>query len=330
MTIPSDPEDRWWCELSGANPKAARDRKSGLVLISAAGNWGEIKIVGTGFIIANGPGFAAVLTAKHVLTEGALRKQRPKRRSAPSALFVPEHSEIPSIEPKDLKALWQGTYNSLSMDCVYAHYTNDLDIACCLIATQGDNEEKKFRPTTIPIDTTIPKKGDVVHLISLAALGSTTVALDKSIREDNMTRQHTITSGVSFRMGVVTGVYLQGYRQFRWPCFTTSIPAEPGMSGGFVTIFRDYEPVTACGVVCADCSSEESRRDLKLSGNSVIACSWTALGMPLPTTIPTPTAERQSIYDFMRSGLMPVASGGIDHLDIQPMDDGGYSIKLKH
>lgn len=57
------------------------------------------QFVGSGFIIGRYEEYAFALTAKHVLTEGAIRSQQPYDNHAPSALFVPPSAESISISP---------------------------------------------------------------------------------------------------------------------------------------------------------------------------------------------------------------------------------------
>jgi hypothetical protein len=119
------------------------------------------------------------------------------------------------------------------------------------------------------------------------------------------------------------------YRQYRWPYFTTSIPAEPGMSGGFVFLPVDGTPVAACGVVSADSFSGEACTDQMQSGNSIIACSWPALGLSIPQAIGGPDGSlSRSLLDMVRSGDVPEPLGGISHLRVISTADGTIQIEM--
>jgi hypothetical protein len=162
------------------------------------------------------------------------------------------------------------------MNVLHVGYNQTLDIACCMVAPQ-DEQDPPFQPVSLPIDTAVPVLGDVAHMVSLENM---TVEEHIPPTDASGTGQVlAVTRRVSIRVGVVTGVYLGGFRQYKWPCFTTSIPAEPGMSGGLVTLPRDGNTIGACGIVCADNSTPEARSNPLQCGESVIACAWTALSL---------------------------------------------------
>lgn len=77
MAIPEDPEGRWWVEVSGANPGIVDSLKPALVAFMGFDRDRLPQIAGTGFIISGDSEKAIVLSAKHVLTEGITRIQRP-------------------------------------------------------------------------------------------------------------------------------------------------------------------------------------------------------------------------------------------------------------
>jgi hypothetical protein len=185
----------------------------------------EASFAGTGFVIAGKPEFALAITAKHVLVEGAGRLQRPLAEFAPSALFLRANVGAPSLDPVKLKVVWMGSEHAEMLNTSYVNYADPLDVACCVVVPQ-DEHVTSFRPTSIPLDTSVLHIGDVVHMVSF---------VDMAISElippaDASGIGQTLSVGlrVCIRIGVVTGIYLEGYRQYRWPCFTTSIPPNRG------------------------------------------------------------------------------------------------------
>lgn len=322
MAIPDDVEQRWWVEVSDSNPAHVDELRSGLLVFVAFTSGGEANIVGSGFVIAGDPRYAVAMTAKHVLSEGVLRTQRPYPRHAPSAVVIPKSSITPSIEPKDLKVFWMGTKNALAMDLVHVEYNDSLDAACCILVPQ-ELDEGSFNPISLPIDVAVPCVGDVVHMVSQDGLSASTDKLDHA-------RRIQLTRRMSVRVGVVTAVHPKGYRQYRWPCFTTSIPAEPGMSGGLVVLPVEGKTIAACGIVCADNSSDGARTNHNERGESVVACTWATLGMGLPESFSAQTIDnRRSLFEFMQSGKMPMAIGGIDSIDIHQKENGDYAIRRR-
>ena len=202
-------------------------------------------------------------------------------------------------------------------------YHNSLDIACCILGPQ-ESYATQFKPISIPLDTARPSVGDIVHMVSQGE-----IEISEDLPPTDFTgigQKLTIHRRVSIRIGTVTAIYPQGFRQYPWQCFTTSIPAEPGMSGGFVYLPREGMPIAACGIVCADNSTLEARTDYSLCGESVIACAWVALSLPVPQNLANDSPMR-TLLDMMRAGDMAHAVGGIDHIQIIDQGNGDITIK---
>jgi hypothetical protein len=301
-------------ECSAENPAEVDKLRPSLISFIAFDRGREANFVGTGFFIAGEPDCALALTAKHVLTEGVPFFQGPTRSHATSALFIPTSSNQPSLEPEKLKIVWMGTSHAGMLNIPYVSYNETLDLACGVIMPQ-EVGATPFQPASVLIDTNTPNMGDVVHLISCDNMIVTEI--QPPTDRAGIGQTISLNRRVSIRIGVVTGLYPQGYRQYRWPCFTTSIPAEPGMSGGFVTVPRANTPIAACGIVCADNSSSGARKNSKLSGESVIACAWTSLSLRVAETIPY-DASRPTItlHRLMASSGMPMALGGLGRIRI--------------
>ena len=318
MPIPSDPLSRWWVDVSSANPAIVDGLRPSLVAFLAFDHGHVPRLAGTGFVIAGGSDLAIVISAKHVLSEGVLNIQQPVPRHSPSALFVPASSKTPSLHAAKLRALWMGSESADLLHTRHFSYNDTLDIACCIFAPQ-EEYTTRFKPTAIPLDTARPSIGDVVHMVSLD--GMTISDYSPSTNVTGSGETFSIHRRVSIRVGTVTGVYPQEFLHYRWPCFTTSIPAEPGMSGGFVYLPRDGMAVAACGIVCADRSSIEARTDYLLCGESVIACAWPALCLPVPK-FAEPDSPMRTLYDMMRAGDMTIAAGGIEHIQVIDLGNG--------
>lgn len=329
MPIPDDPHNRWWVEVADVNPSLVDSLRPALLSFMAFNPNYEPSIEGCGFVIAGETGLAIALTAKHVLSEGVLRKQKPRMPHAPSTIFVSPRSVLPSNDPKKLQAAWFGQLDAAMLYIDYIEYCDTLDIALVVIAPHPESQTPDlFRPTSLPIDIAVPNVGDVVHMISKdnQHASETRCPTDRSGRNAIM----TVGARISIRLGVVTGVHPNRYRQYKWPCFTTSIPAEPGMSGGLVMLPADGKTMAACGVVCADDSTDDARNDNRLCGESVIACVWPALALQAPDYIPsTATTLKHTLYDLMRAGRIPTAVGGIDHIDLTVLDSGEFMIGVR-
>lgn len=326
MPIPNDTENRWWVDVSSVNPDLVNDLRPTLISFLAF-DYGQVPgLAGTGFIIAgNKDESALIFTAKHVLTEMVLDIQQPVKSYDPSSPFVPKSLKTPSLEPKKLKALWLGTGNAEMLNINHASYNDSTDIACCVLLKQ-ELSTSPFDPISIPMNTEVPSIGDVIHMVSLAEM-----EVNETIPPDKITgvgQLLTIKRGVSIRIGVVTHVYPKGFRQYKWPCFTTSIPAMPGMSGGFVYLPDEGKTISACGVVCADNSKVSTYKDYNLCGESVVACTWPALCLHTPKTIPSsPEDPTYTLFDMIREGNLNTPVGGIDHIEMVKLGNGDYTIR---
>lgn len=316
MPIPNDPLSRWWVEVSSTNPEIVDGLRPSLVAFLAFDQGHVPNLAGTGFVIAAGADLAIVISAKHVLSECVLSIQRPMPRHSPSALFVPESAKTPSLHAAKLRAIWMSSESADLLHTKHFSYNDTLDIACCIFGPQ-EEYETQFKPTAVPLDTGIPEIGNVVHMVSLDGMHISDYS--PATKLTGFGETFSLHRRVSIRVGIVTNIYPQGFRQYRWPCFTTSIPAEPGMSGGFVYLPRDGGTVAACGIVCADNSLFEARADQLACGESVIACAWPALCLNVPKFADANSPMR-TLYEMMRASDMPTAVGGIDH--IQCIDFG--------
>lgn len=311
MPIPHDPEGRWWVEAGGTNATLQDALRPALVAFLAFDRDRLPRIVGSGFIVAAEPEFALVCSARHVFTEGVLAAQRPLPGHAASALVIRAVDKVPSVDPNRLKVIWMGSNSGAMLDAVYVSYNETFDIAGCIVAPQqGDSIRERV---SIPLDTNVPSIGDVVHMVAMDAMDVKELAppSDPSGKD----HQISISRRVSIRVGVVTGVHPRGFRQYRWPAFTTSIPAKPGMSGGFVYWPREKMTIAACGIICADNSTEESHQDFFECGDSIIASAWPALSLRFPLAVPArATASTYTLFEMVQRGLIPPPLGGIERI----------------
>jgi hypothetical protein len=326
MSLPNDLLGRWWVEaIDSPDDPFWVGLRSAMVTFMSAGKDHVQHINGTGFFIDSGEDFGIILTAKHVL-DGVYSTQTPHPRYAPSALefFVPSTSKAPSLDPTKLKALWMGE-SAVALNVAYVNYNNSIDIASGILITQRADEH--FTPASIPITLSMPKVGDVVQMIT-QGLEPPTQNVDQL--EDGKRFALLVRRQIVLRMGVVTGVYQEGYRQYKWPCFTTSIPAAPGMSGGLVTIPKNGGTVAACGVVCADNSPPEAAGSFMIQGESVIGCVWPALTLRAPERIPVAAGTAQpTLFEWMRQGRMRIVGGGLDQIEVQNLGNDEMAMRLQ-
>jgi hypothetical protein len=321
VLIANDPESRAWVEIASVNPELVAQFRPSLLCMIAVAPDHSYHIIGSGFVIAASKQFALAITATHVLVDFAARIQRPAQSHAPTALFV--GPSVPSIEPQKLRAAWMGDTHTDMLIIPHVGFNATTDLSCCLTIPQA-KFDGTFLATSIPLDTAVPRVGDIVHMVSNAGLAIHELVPPSDPTGKGQTVQ--LIKSVSIRVGVVTGVHQGGFRQYRWPCFTTTIPAEPGMSGGFVFLPRDGQTIAACGMIAH--SSEDARTNQKLPGESVIASVWPALGLRCPETIPlVPNGLTHSIYTMMQLGRIEMAVGGLDHIRCEEKENGDCIIE---
>jgi len=319
MPIPHDIEKRWWVDAAGANPGLVNSMRPTLVTFIAFDRDRNPQPIGTGFIVAAESQFALVISAKHIFTEGVLKAQRPMPGHAPSALIVHRRDSVPSIEPERLKVLRTGDTNAAMLNAVHVNYNDTIDIASCIIVPQ--EKELITQSVSIPLDTHEPSVGDVVNMVAMEEMKVEELAPPEDI--EGKGQRISVHRRVSIRVGVVTAVYPKGFRQYRWPCFTTSIPAKPGMSGGFVYFPRDGVTIAACGIVCADNSMYEAHGDFSQCGESVIASAWMALSLQMPLAMPChPDTPTYTLFEMIRRGHVPQPLGGIEHISVVESENG--------
>ena len=293
MPIPHDLEKRWWVEAASANPGLVDSFRPTLVTFLAFDRDRNPQPIGTGFIVAAESQFALVISAKHIFTEGVLRAQGPMPGHAPSALFIHRRDKGPSIEPEGLKVLWKGNTNAAMLNAVHVNYNDTLDVASCIVVPQ--EKESITQRVSIPFDTDEPSVDDVVHMVAMEEMKVEEHTPPEYF--DGKGQKISVHQRVSIRVGVVTAIYPKGFRQYRWPCFTTSIPAKPGIEWR-LCVFSTRGTSPACGIVCADNSPHEAHGDFLQCGESVVASAWMALSLRIPFAVPhhsdTPT------YTYLR------------------------------
>jgi hypothetical protein len=165
MPIPNDPLHRQWVEISSVNPQFVEVLRPALLAFMAYDHGRVPRFAGTGFFIAATPEYGLAITAKHVLSEGVATIQRPEPMYAASSLFVPDRLRHPSLNPEKLKVVWMGSDHANMLNSPHANYNETLDIACCVITPE--EVHAPFQSIAAPIDTRVPKPGDVVHMVSL-------------------------------------------------------------------------------------------------------------------------------------------------------------------
>lgn len=319
VPIPNDVEKREWIDVSNINPYLVNLYRPCLIAIVAFDRNNYPHIAGCAFTVGVNGEYAIALSAKHVFT-GAGGFQRPARH-APSAVFFNEKSLLPSLSENELRGCWMGSESADFLFTRFMGVNDNLDIASAIFEAQREFKDE-FKPSTVLIDANEPVVGDVVHMISLDKFSISNYSPQTNISGTGWS--FSLNRRVSIRVGTVTAVYPKGHRQHKFPCFSTSIPADPGMSGGMVFVPADGKPISICGVVSSDFSCDEARTNQSICGESLVASAWPSLSLPLPEMFQSKSATT-SIYDLMNQGRLPEAVG-IDKVFYQQTGEDSATI----
>jgi hypothetical protein len=316
MPVSIDPLGREWLDISANNPARVDEVRPALLSFVAFDKQQQARSLGTGVVIAGDREFSLAMTARHVLDFG-LKHQQPHSLSHPTSQFKTSGATLIRIDELSLRAFWMDSSHADFVRFRFVSYNASTDLALCLIEPQTQAVDR-FSPVTIPMDTTEPKVGETVQVVALNWIELSETAPPQS--RDGKGQALRVNQQVSIRLGVVTGVYPSGLRSFKWHCFTTSAPVHAGMSGGFVSRLVEGRTVACCGIVSADASRSESFNDPYAAGESVIACSWPGLALPVPTSIPPDSPI--SLLEAMRYGMVPPPIGGLDGFVLSLQEDG--------
>src|SRR5208282_5776833 len=259
------PKGHYWSEFVRADDAFWRGIRSSLVGFFAIGPKFSPLHLGTGFVIGAVPdhGLLLVLTAKHVVTSAAKIQSPVNKRaaSAPSILF---EVALPLIGPDEMRGIWMGADCADVLFVGHISYHDNLDVALCILEAQ-----EELRPNVhtmvakVNLETQLPATGSSVHIVSL-----TDFKLQGKF-DSNECRTWNFGSRPVIRVGKVLSQETSGMGH-SGICFRTSIPTEPGMSGGYAYIPRsDGQPIAACGIVSTNLDSGQPTTRFDVCGNSL-------------------------------------------------------------
>jgi trypsin-like peptidase len=323
----SDPLNRNWQDISSDDQNGVNGFKGTLIWFVAWDRGKNTKALGTGFIVGGDKRYSVVFTAKHVL-EGATKFQNQNPLQAPSTPDEFIHPIQPS-KKTGIMGIWMHEKKTVLMKVEYA-FSNDSDIAYCVLVPDDDSPHE-FLPGGVPLNLQTPSKGDTIHMVTI--LGKETEELSPPTNDSHSGLSIRIAKELCVRRGTVTNVCEEGLGRYRFPCFTTSIPIEGGMSGGFVTIVKDQAVVSACGIISGDeitpLMEKGEEKNQPGSRGSVISSVWPALALLFPVNIYDESFPKQTIYDVVKSGGMRTFGDSIDQFELIKLGDDDYRVQRK-
>ena len=296
--------------------------RSALVAFVAMRQLDIPQFLGTGFVIGTSEeGFLLVLTAKHVVRDGAVQAQRPHGRrvpSAPSILFEPEK---PAIDPKSLRALWMGVDYADMLFVRHVAYADNLDVALCVLEVQENlgNGIHRMAPA-IALDTRIPSIGTPINIVTLSGFEFSEGASDL-----NGNRNWKVANRPVIRVGTVITNENESMGH-KGPSFGVTIPTDGGMSGGFAYVPKDGSAIAACGIISASPKEDNGQTDFRVSGHSTIVGVLGALGLQIPVS----SATNVLLFDLVKSGKIQDLAGDVGNLRIRTTGPRGACDIYRH
>lgn len=296
------PEKKKSHKWSNAVITEAIKNKLNKVLISffSATPNGFTKLIGTGFIIVANKKNALVMTSSdHFEFSG--NNQHPKYLNDPagSPQIQVHAGEIFSVDPKKIRAVYKSDTFVDACKINGVSIVPELGIALCAIEFQKDYKGPDFS-VQLGLDSRPPEKGDEVIAVGFSAppSGKEDASLDKK-------NKTAITRKFEVRRGKVTGVFNMGIGDISWPCFETTIPVDPGMTGGPVMPFCITNPgLNGCAVISKDISHKKSFEDFSMPGHSIMAMIWPAFLLPYKTESKKADAAENNLMKLIQKGII--------------------------
>lgn len=319
--IPDDPDGCCWREATFTGPHAL---DSALISLIAFGPDGP-SLIGTGFLVAAIGRKALALTAAHNFRQAA-RVQRPWTTQHPTtpAEFTLRRPQTLSTRPKDIRAVY---FDKSQVDmCIIGEVSavDGMDIALFTIALQEHVDDNLLK-SRFPLDMKKPRRGQRVCILGYADMSLSVDGLEQETRIQMARR-------LALRQGVITGVYSTGLRQYQWPCFETTIPIHPGMSGSPVIWFaEDGAPAVSCGVACVDFSPDAAWDDYRVAGHSICAQLWPAAGLSVYATLPGQTQQRKTtVLDFIRHQVIDDRGDATNNISLTQHTSGIVTVRVRN
>ena len=255
------PEGLYWNQ---AELPAGHRLDWGLVSVIAFDAGTAPFLIGTAFIVAAAGRDAVACTAAHNF-EAVRRAQAPPRAHHPSALseFLPSAVAL-NIDRTKIRAVSSdhGRFEMATLS--WAIWDPDTDIAFFGLRPQHEEDVDYFQSSFL-FDDELPKVGDEV-----AALGYAGMEI-RDNASDGASRHFTVARQPLLRVGRVTSVCMDGHILCRGPCFETTVPFFPGMSGGPVMRMAREGPMKPFGIISSDPASDSHKQDRSIRGYGAVA-----------------------------------------------------------
>jgi hypothetical protein len=290
-------------------------RRVVLPIVAINSKW-RVEAIGTAFVVLAFGKYAIALTAAHCLQHIA-RLDAPYPRSYNSVPPWLPRPVVTDIDLEDYKGrvLYPdatGNYQALYLAKAYAIQPSDIAV-CRLEVPHKLETTVKFEKRLI-IDSSPPKAH--TNVIAVGYADMTFPDPDMEVLGDDAAHGK-ISLKLNRRPGRVLEVYeTRGPRNESYPCFTSSIPFDSGMSGGPVLDMSDGR-ACAIGVISYDLSLGASNAGCGECAVSSIL--WPAMATKMKgEELDDITAP--SLIDFERVGLVEDRGKAHQHIKFMPCE----------
>jgi hypothetical protein len=295
-------------------------RRVVLPIVAINSDW-HAEPIGTAFVVSAAGKYALAFTAAHCLHYIA-RLDAPYARSHETTLpdFRPVLSDIDLNDFKGRVLYPDATGNFHALYLAKAYSIQPSDLAICRLEVPPILETTvKFEKRLI-IDSSPPKPH--TNVVAVGYAGMTIV--DQEVLGDGEARGK-ISLKLNRKPGRVVEVFeTRGPRNEPYPCFTSSIPFDSGMSGGPVLDLSDGR-ACAIGVISYDLSLDGS--DAGCGECAVSSILWPAMATKMKwEKFKDNDITAPSLTDFERLGLVEDRGKAHQHIKFMPSDIDSSSI----
>lgn len=237
-----------------------------MISIVAFDNRGRPQLIGTAFVVGRMGSSGVAFSAAHNFDSGVRAAQFPNPTFHPTT--PPEFRMQQKLELSGSRVAgiysFQGNVFIFPVNMVA--FDGVSDIAVLTMAPQRENEPWPIE-STMELHPAIPSVGDKICLAGYAEMSISAIEDSLDPVQAFKAKRRTV-----LRRGTVTQLFLEGHYLARGPCFETTIPVYPGMSGGpaFLLPKQHGEPIRPIGIISSD-PEEDDKSNNKKPGSSIVS-----------------------------------------------------------
>lgn len=317
------PEGFQWSEFERQDNALWRGVRTSLVNFIAFDRHASPYQLGSGFVVGvMEGGYLLVLTAKHVLM-AAIRIQEAAQNAAHRVTPFLFTESLPDIHPERLVVLWMGNDNGDIFSIKYANFSNDLDVAVCLLQCGGELRDTLGSLVhAVALDLRVPVVGEEIYIVALAGQEASRLSDEGPARG-----MYQFSNRPIIRVGRILSIEERSMGH-KAVAFRTSVPIPGGMSGGFAYSPIEGGTIGACGIVSHSDRDDEFVTNFEVSGQSTIVGILGVLALQIPLHL-TDDGPTRLLAELVHSGEIQEISGLAQQLSWSVNElDGSISVGI--